>query len=40
MRRQLLAMASSAALGLAISASGPAGAIQPTPGLGNAPMPT
>jgi len=36
MRRQLLAMASSAALGLAISASGPAGAIQPTPGLGNA----
>jgi hypothetical protein len=36
MRRQLLAMASSAALGLAISASGPAGAIQLTPGLGNA----
>ena len=36
MRRQLLAMASSAALGLAISASGPAGAIQPTPGLGSA----
>lgn len=36
MRRQLLAMASSAALGLAISASGPAGAIQPTPGFGNA----
>jgi hypothetical protein len=36
MRRHLLAMASSAALGLAISMSGPAGAIQPTPGLGNA----
>jgi hypothetical protein len=36
MRRQLLAMASSAALGLAISASGPAGAIQPSPGLGSA----
>jgi hypothetical protein len=36
MRRQLLAMASSAALGLAISMSGPAGAIQLTPGLGNA----
>ena len=36
MRRQLLAMASSAAVGLAISASGPAGAIQLTPGLGSA----
>jgi hypothetical protein len=36
MRRQLLAMASSAALGVAISMSGPAGAIQLTPGLGNA----
>jgi hypothetical protein len=36
MKKQLLAMASSAALGLAISMSGPAGAIQLTPGLGNA----
>jgi hypothetical protein len=36
MRRQLLAMASSAALGLAISASGPASAIQLTPSPGSA----
>jgi hypothetical protein len=37
MRKQLLAMASTAALGLAVSVSGPAGAIQLTPGAGNAP---
>ena len=36
MRKHLLAMASTAALGLAISMSGPAGAIQLSPGLGNA----
>jgi hypothetical protein len=36
MRKQLLAMTSCVALGFAVSASGPANAIQPTPGLGNA----